>query len=123
MITLAGWSEVARTNMYGCDWLPVDDYVFDCDDPVALGWFAAWYFIVFILFGVMILVSLFVGIIITSMELLKEGIAAENEMQMKIKERQKYYSMDDYAVGNMLEIYETLDKNSTSVLTVCAPIS
>lgn len=75
---------MARTNMYGCDVLPVNDYEFHCDDPVALGWIAAWYFAIFILFGVMILVSLFVGIIITSMELLKEGISMEQVHQCMV---------------------------------------
>lgn len=105
-------------NMYGCDLLSPDTYQYECDDPVALGWIAAWYFILFILFGVMILVSLFVGIIITSMELLKDSIAAETAMRIKIRQKQKHYNMDDFAVNSMLEIYEILDRNSTSVLTV-----
>ena len=72
----------------------------------------------FIIFGVMVLVSLFVGIIITSMELLKEGMKEEDAMWAKVRERQKRYKLDDADIDNMLEVFDTVDKNSVAQLTV-----
>eukprot|EP00602_Paraphysomonas_sp_CaronLab_P008781 CAMPEP_0185029542 /NCGR_PEP_ID=MMETSP1103-20130426/15903_1 /TAXON_ID=36769 /ORGANISM="Paraphysomonas bandaiensis, Strain Caron Lab Isolate" /LENGTH=970 /DNA_ID=CAMNT_0027564335 /DNA_START=184 /DNA_END=3096 /DNA_ORIENTATION=+ len=120
--TLDDWSEVARTNMYGCDlygYSTGEDY-FDseCDRPRGLGWFAAWYFVLFIIFGVMVLVSLFVGIIIASMELLKEGIKEENEVWIKVKEMQKVHKLSDTTVDNLLEIFDLIDVAANGKLTL-----
>ena len=91
--SLDDWSEVARTNMYGCDYWGYDSgedyYDSQCVQPRGLGWFGAIYFLLYIVVSVLVLLSLFVGIIITSMELLKEGIKEENEVWDKVKIQQK----------------------------------
>ena len=120
--TLDDWSEVAKTNMYGCDYYGYDSgedyYDHKCDNPKGLGWIAAWYFLIFIVFGVMVLVSLFVGIIITSMELLKEGIKEEEEVWEKVREMQKEFNLRDTTVDNLLEIFDLIDIGENGKLTV-----
>eukprot|EP00602_Paraphysomonas_sp_CaronLab_P009300 CAMPEP_0185036728 /NCGR_PEP_ID=MMETSP1103-20130426/30092_1 /TAXON_ID=36769 /ORGANISM="Paraphysomonas bandaiensis, Strain Caron Lab Isolate" /LENGTH=800 /DNA_ID=CAMNT_0027574367 /DNA_START=1013 /DNA_END=3415 /DNA_ORIENTATION=- len=120
--SLDDWSEVARTNMYGCDLYGYDTgedyYDSQCVNPVGLGWIAAWYFILIVIIGVMVLLSLFVGIIITSMELLKEGIKEEKEVWAKVKVKQKQYNMRDTTIKNLLEIFDLIDVGENGKLTL-----
>lgn len=101
--------------MYGCDAYNVND---TCDHPRGLGWIAAWYFVLIVIIGVMVLISLFVGIIITSMELLKEGIKEEKEVWSKVKIKQKQYNMRDATINNLLEIFDLIDIAENGKLTV-----
>lgn len=120
--SLDDWSEIARTNMYGCDYWGYDTgeeyYDEQCVTPEALGWFAALYFVLYIMMSVMVLLSLFVGIIITSMELLKEGIKEENEVWEKVKVQQKRYNMRDATINNLLEIFDLIDVGKNGKLTL-----
>ncbi|CAE7656312.1 CACNA1F [Symbiodinium microadriaticum] len=120
--SLDDWSEIARTNMYGCDLYGYDTgedhYDSQCQHPRGLGWFAAWYFIVVVIIGTMVLLSLFVGIIITSMELLKEGIKEEKEVWAKVRIKQKQYNMRDTTINNLLEIFDLIDIGQNGKLTV-----
>lgn len=125
--TLDDWSDVAKINMYGCDYYGYDTgedyYDHACENPRGLGWVAAWYFLIFIVLGVMVLVSLFVGIIITSMELLKEGIKEESEVWEKVREMQKEFNMRDTTVDNLLEIFDLIDIGKNGKLTVGVRVS
>ena len=120
--SLDDWSEIARTNMYGCDLYGYDSgedyYDSQCQSPRGLGWFAAWYFIVVVIIGTMVLLSLFVGIIITSMELLKEGIKEEKEVWAKVRVKQRQYNMRDATINNLLEIFDLIDIGQNGKLTV-----
>lgn len=57
----------------------------------------------------MVLVSLFLGIIITSMDLLREGSKEEAAMWTKIRLRQKEYNLTQSSIDNLLEIFEIID--------------
>jgi len=120
--SLDDWSETARINMYGCDYYGYDSgeeyYDSQCNEPVGLGWFAAAYFFVFVIFGVMVLMSLFVGIIITSMDLLKEGIKEEKEVWEKVKKNQKEHNIRDTTIDNLLEIFDLIDIGQNGKLTM-----
>jgi hypothetical protein len=89
-----------------------------CTDPGGLGWIAAWYFIVFIVLGVMVLLSLFVGVIITSMELLKEGLKEEKNIMDKVRLIQDKYAISDSSVDHLLEIFDMIDVGSNGKLTL-----
>ena len=110
---------------YGCDYYGYDtgdvEYDSQCEHPLGLGWFAAWYFAIFIVFGVFVLISLFVGVIITSMELLREGIQEENEVWKKVKLIQQTHTLDDASIDNLLEIFNLVDTGQNGKLTVRSP--
>lgn len=97
------------------------EYDSQCEHPIGLGWFAAWYFAIFIVFGVFVLISLFVGVIITSMELLREGIQEENEVWKKVKLMQQTHTLDDASIDNLLEIFNLVDTGQNGKLTVRSP--
>jgi hypothetical protein len=73
---------------------------------------------VFIVLAVMVLVNLFVGVIITSMELLKEGVRQEERIWELARSRQRLHLMKDTALGSILEIFEMADATESATLTV-----
>jgi hypothetical protein len=89
-----------------------------CEHSYGLGWIAAWYFIIFIMIGVMVLVSLFTGVIITSMDLLRDTTKAERKVREQAKKVQKKYGYDDQSCDNLLEIFEILDTDDNGSISV-----
>jgi hypothetical protein len=107
-------------NIYGCMHVGFDPEYCSEDRNNGWGWIAAWYFIIFIIIGVMVLVSLFVGVIITSMELLQISIKDESEMLKKVWTKQKEYKISNAMVASMLEIFDMVDLCANGRLTVSA---
>jgi hypothetical protein len=123
--TLDNWGDVALKNMYGCDYYGSDTGVEEvdalCQTPVGLGWIAAWYFIVFITLSVMVLQSLFVGIIISAMELLKDGVSQEANLWKLIYQRAEKYGLQNSTLVNLLDVFNALDVELNGLLTVGLP--
>mmetsp|Transcript_7078 Transcript_7078/g.7416 ORF Transcript_7078/g.7416 Transcript_7078/m.7416 type:complete len:643 (+) Transcript_7078:1926-3854(+) len=119
--TLDNWGDIALKNMYGCDnyGFPTGIEVVDemCDTPVGLGWIAAWYFLIFITLSVMVLQSLFVGIIISAMELLKDSVVQEASMWKLIYIRVDKYGLQNSTLVNLLELFDALDLENNGLLT------
>lgn len=64
--TMEGWTDILYANMHGCDH---EVYGLDnCDTPEAQPTAALIYFISFVMFGTMIVLNLFIGVIMNSME-------------------------------------------------------
>lgn len=119
--TLDSWGNIALKNMYGCDLYgsntgmeKVDEM---CDNPLGLGWIAAWYFIIFITLSVMILHSLFVGIIISAMELLKDSVNKEADMWKLVYLRVSKYGLQNSTLMNLLDIFNAIDGEKTGLIT------
>lgn len=89
-----------------------------CENAFGLGWFAAWYFVIFVMIGIMVLVSLFSGVIITSMDLLRDSSKAEAKVMNQAKRMQRLYFYDDQSFDNLLEIFEIIDTDSNGFLSV-----
>lgn len=129
--TLDNWTDIALINMYGCENYGYDSSVTpprgvdvptmdpaSCRHSAGLGWAASWYFIVFITLSVMILESLFVGIIITAMDLLKVSVKEEEDMWAISNERIEKYHLKATTVTNLLEVFDALDVSKNGMLTV-----
>jgi hypothetical protein len=89
-----------------------------CEHSYGLGWIAAWYFIIFIMIGVMVLVSLFTGVIITAMDLLRATANAERKVLEQAGKMQEKYGYDDQSFYNLLEIFEILDTDDNGSISV-----
>lgn len=63
VVTLEGWAELMYTQLYGCD--PTTSAL--CTAPQAQPLIGPLYFVTFILFGTMIVLNLFIGVIMNSM--------------------------------------------------------
>jgi voltage-gated sodium channel len=64
VVTLEGWAELMYTQLHGCD--PTAGAL--CSAPQAHPLLAPLYFVTFILFGTMIVLNLFIGVIMNSMQ-------------------------------------------------------
>jgi hypothetical protein len=73
---------------------------------------------IFITLSVMVLQSLFVGIIISAMELLKDGVSQEADMWKIIYQRVDKYGLQNSTLVNLLEIFNALDVELNGLLTV-----
>ncbi|MDF3069036.1 MAG: Ion transport protein [Polyangiaceae bacterium] len=67
VVTLEGWAELMYTQLYGC--VPGEGVAAElCKIPEPSPLAAPFYFITFILFGTMIVLNLFIGVIMNSMQ-------------------------------------------------------
>ncbi|MDO8970251.1 MAG: ion transporter [Saprospiraceae bacterium] len=101
--TLEGWSEIMYVNMFGCD-DPKWGYGPEsgCNSPEGHGGAAVAYFVSFVLFGTMIVLNLFIGVIMNAMdEVRKEH---ESEDRLTRKNADNHHLEDDIA-----ELHEQLD--------------
>ena len=116
--TLDNWGDIARMNIYGCRYIGYDPQFCDLEDSKGYGWLAAWYFIIFVIVGVMVLVALFIGVIITSMELLHHSIHEEADMLKKVRAKQTEFNINDSTCNTLLEIFDMIDVCANGRLTL-----
>lgn len=68
ILTLEGWVDLMRIQLYGCDRFGYADQAALCTDPQAHPVLAIFFFVSFIVFGTMIALNLFIGVIMNGME-------------------------------------------------------
>jgi voltage-gated sodium channel len=69
VVTLEDWTDVMYINMWGCDRYGYDDSsIRACVSPQANPLLGAAFFVSFVLFGTMIILNLFIGVIMTGMD-------------------------------------------------------
>ncbi len=81
--TLEGWADIMYINVFGCDHPQWGSD--NCDNPVANGVGAVIYFISFVLVGTMIVLNLFIGVIMNSMD----EVANEQKMEELVAAKTK----------------------------------
>ena len=72
VVTLEDWTDIMYINMYGCDQYGYDGMEELCTNPSASPTGAALFFVSFVLIGTMVIMNLFIGVIMTSMEEAKQ---------------------------------------------------
>jgi voltage-gated sodium channel len=65
--TLEDWTDIMYINMYGCDQYGYGDMLERCTTPSAAPIVSAAYFVSFVLFGTMVILNLFIGVILNGM--------------------------------------------------------
>jgi voltage-gated sodium channel len=83
VVTLEGWAELMYTQMRGCD--PSQGAASLCEFPEAHPWSAPLYFVSFVLFGTMIVLNLFIGVIMNSMQEAAVETARAEEAKRQLK--------------------------------------
>lgn len=86
VVTLEDWTDIMYTNMYGCDQYGYDGMEELCTNPSASPTGAALFFVSFVLIGTMVIMNLFIGVIMTSMEEAKQE-ANEDTALGRIQQR------------------------------------
>jgi voltage-gated sodium channel len=78
-VTLESWTELLYIQMYGCDQVGYDNvFKSQCTNPEAQPLIAAIYFVSFILIGSMIVINLFIGVVMNSIQ----ETQAESELEI-----------------------------------------
>ena len=128
------WKTVVMINVVGCG---VDAYGEDdggatyadvtgtasaepplCSSSEAVGVLAAAYFSSFIVLGALVLVSVFVGIIVTGMQDATEAMNIEIDRRRRAKVTAEYFDLDRRAVEDMFATFRVLDVDGSEALTL-----
>jgi len=88
IVTLEDWTDIMYINMYGCDHL-IWGYSVEsgCTNAKAMGGWAALYFVSFVLIGTMIVLNLFIGVIMNSMQEARFDVEREDAYYRHTKEQ------------------------------------
>ena len=112
--TLDNWSQVMYKNVYGCDVYPpflsleTDLYGF-CPHPEALGLWAVLYFVVFVTIGAFVMLTLFVGVVTTSMDEASKNQIVEMALNVKVNEACDEQGISEEQLGLYRRVFNMLD--------------
>ncbi len=93
IVTLEGWADIMYVNIYGCD--HPDWGTENCTNPIGYGVWGALYFITFVLVGTMIVLNLFIGVIMNSMQ--EAATETSKAEEAKLRRAQGTDGSDDLA--------------------------
>ena len=89
VITLEDWTDVMYINMYGCDQYGYGGYEHLCTNPSAMPVGAALFFISFVAIGTMIVLNLFIGVVLNSMDKVEEEEKEKQNLLKALKSNQE----------------------------------
>mmetsp|Transcript_398 Transcript_398/g.745 ORF Transcript_398/g.745 Transcript_398/m.745 type:complete len:1004 (+) Transcript_398:139-3150(+) len=117
--TLDDWTEIMYVNLYGCDRYPgvYEDFPEMCDKPNAIGIIAPLYFNIFILVGAQILLTLFIGVITTSMEQAQEIKDRDMKLERQCKSLKNSLDLTDVQMKCFRRVFKMLDDGVTGILS------
>ena len=99
VITLDSAFEIIYTNFYGCQVYPGQAYTLYpdlCDHPIVMGWLSVLYFLSFIILAVMILLTLFIGVISSSLESAQLTKRKEVKVELDLKKHAATLRLSKY---------------------------
>lgn len=77
-----------------------------------LGWWAPMFFVSFMILTTLVLINLLLGVIITSMGLLRDGVVDEIYIWNKVNEIKDRYLLSNKVVDLLLELFEMMDEEN-----------
>ena len=102
VVTLEDWTDLMYINMYGCNSYGYDGNELFCTNSTPNPMGSVFYFVSFVLFGTMVILNLFIGVIMTGMDEAK----TEAEAEYKAKKLGK----DQLALENKEDKIDSLQK-------------
>ncbi|KAG7385370.1 Sodium channel protein type 2 subunit alpha [Phytophthora pseudosyringae] len=111
LATMDGWSDVLYINYYGCDLYGYDDYRalgYECKHQPT-GILAVLYFCSFIVLGAMVLITLFIGVVTTSMEEATQEMEAEKELLRRVEALRAQHNIEPKVVASYMQVFHMLD--------------
>lgn len=109
--TMDGWSDVLYINYYGCDNYGYDDYRalgYECISK-SQGFLAVLYFCSFIVIGAMVLITLFIGVVTTSMEEATHEMEEEKALLARIEALRVRKNVEQAAITSYMQVFHMLD--------------
>lgn len=110
--TLDDWASIMFINTYGCDEYPGETYSGYpelCTSPQPQGFFAIAYFICFIVIGAQILLTLFIGVVTTSMEEAQVKQLRESRVERQLASLKVSLDLNDLQITMFKEAFNALD--------------
>lgn len=83
VVTLEDWTDIMYINMYGCDQYGYGGLESLCQNPQAMPFIAAIFFVSFVLLGTMVILNLFIGVIMSGMEEANRENLVQQQMSLK----------------------------------------
>jgi voltage-gated sodium channel len=130
--TLDDWTDVMYTNMLGCD-----QYAYPmtsghssngrkdggggplggaCSAPFAFGWFAALFFVGFVVLGSLVLLTLFVGTVNISMEEAKASLSSKAQEENILHRVSVRHQVSQLHMDSYLELFRIMDVGKSGTL-------
>ena len=109
--TLDDWAELMYLEMYGCKIFPevYEDFPEECTDPYQ-NWVIAYiYFTIFIVIAAQVLLTLFIGVISTSMDQARDDKKEEEELEEELAKVAKERGLDETQISSFNEVFDMLD--------------
>lgn len=113
--TLDAWAEVMYVNMFGCNRYPGDQYSilndkeYRCRHPNGLGIMAVLYFVLFVIIGSQVILTLFIGVVTTSMDQVSEAQKSKLKLEERVARVAEKYELAEWQTDNFRECFDLLD--------------
>ena len=114
--TLDNWSDILYINLYGCDVIGYDEIPEQCTQPKAAFITTSLYFIVFVLMGALVLLTLFIGVVATSMEEATEEQKTQTKVDMDATKVSREHGLKYSTVCLYREVFSALDLNGGNLI-------
>jgi len=114
--TCEDWTDIMYINMFGCEEYGYNEDDGECKSSSAMGWVAAFYFVLFVIIGGLVLLSLFIGIICTSMETVQAEAEEKAGSDKKIDDMAKLLDIGKGCKSILHDIFMMLDKEKKGCL-------
>ena len=111
MVTFEDWTDVMYINMYGCDQYGYDGARLECINPSASPVGAALFFTSFVLIGGLVVLNFAIGVVINSMDEMKDEMVDEYPAYNKLAEKEKQESIIERLNKMDEKLDALLDKN------------
>lgn len=110
--TLDNWGNVMYINVYGCDKYPGETYTIypdKCTSPAAWGFLATIYFVLFVIVSAQVLLTLFIGVVTTSMDQATETKKASIHLEERVENIRVKYELTEQNIENFRVTFSLLD--------------
>ncbi|CAM9663299.1 unnamed protein product [Chrysoparadoxa australica] len=116
--TIDDWTDLMYINMYGCDIYGYDEREELCTHPIRWGWLSCFFFLIVVTLGAMVLLSLFIGVVTTSMEEATNRQKDQEAVQKAVMEVAQDWSMSETALERVLQVFAMLDRDNNGTLDI-----
>lgn len=114
--SLDNWTEIMYINLFGCDIMGYDDHMELCEHPQANYLVTSLFFVVFIVLGALVLLTLFIGVVATSMEEAADEQKQTESVDERVAEIAKDYKLSSKSVLLYREVFDALDMNGGGLI-------
>jgi voltage-gated sodium channel len=108
--TLDNWSNFLYTNLYGCEQFGYDDYPGKCDPNAPFSFFwTSIFWVIFILIGGLVLLTLFIGVVTMGMEDAKKEQIEEDRIFQKAESVGVLQNISHESMTLYKEVFDVID--------------